>query len=160
MRHAFVTFAIFFTLSLPNGLAQEKSPPVTLSADEKALLEATNQARKVANVPPLKISSQLLQAARTHSATMARLDKLAHELENTTPVSRAEAAGYKFRALAENCAAGQRTPQEAIEGWLNSPGHRTNLLNAEYTEIGLAVVAGKGGIRYWTQVFGKPIGAK
>ena len=107
--------------------------------DLKELLKLTNEERKKAGVPALTSNAKLQAAASQHSANMARQEKLAHELDDKNPSDRLKEQKYKFSALAENIAEGQRTPAEVVKSWMGSEAHRTNLLNAEYTEIGLGI---------------------
>ncbi len=124
--------------------------------DLKELLKLTNEERKKAGVPPLASNAKLQAAASQHSANMARQEKLAHELDDKNPSDRLKEQKYKFSAIAENIAEGQRTPAEVVKSWMGSEAHRTNLLNAEYTEIGLGIAESANGTRYWTLVFAKP----
>jgi uncharacterized protein YkwD len=130
----------------------------TLSEEEKALLDLTNAERKKAGVPELKPNEKLFQAARAHSANMARQERLSHILDDENPGDRLRKVGYRGATWGENCAAGQRTPEEAVSSWMNSEGHRQNLLNQQYTEVGLGIATSAGGTRYYTQVFGTPAG--
>jgi uncharacterized protein YkwD len=127
-----------------------------LSDDEQALLDRTNAERKAAGVPELKASPKLFAAARGHAANMAKQNVLAHDLDGKTFGDRITAAGYRFASAAENVAQGQQTPKEAVETWMNSPPHKANLLNADYTAVGLAVAANDKGERFWVQVFAAP----
>src|SRR5207248_2362643 len=122
-----------------------------LSKDEQTLLDLTNRERHKADLRPLKADPKLFAAARKHSANMARQKQLAHTLDDKGPGERLRDAGYRFVGLGENCAAGQRTPAEALQSWLDSPGHRRNTLNADYIEVGLGVATDADGVRYWTQ---------
>jgi uncharacterized protein YkwD len=72
--------------------------------------------------------------------------------------SRIQETGYAFSAIAENVAGGQPTPESVIQTWLNSSGHRRNMLNPEYTEIGIGYATNSSSqyTHYWTQVFGTP----
>lgn len=127
-----------------------------LSASEKALLELTNKERAKQGIPALTANEKLFKAARSHSANMARTGQLSHSLDGTGPGERLTSADYSNRGWGENCAAGQRTVEEALASWLSSAGHRANLLNSDYKEIGLGIVSdGRGGF-YFTQVFGIP----
>jgi uncharacterized protein YkwD len=134
----------------------DKKPAFKLSKDEQAVLDLTNAERKKANVPALKPNELLTKAAREHSANMAKQKKLDHVLDDKAPDARVKAVGYNFAAMAENVAMGQQTPAEAIATWMSSEAHKTNLLNAQYTEIGMGIAADADGQRYWTQVFGTP----
>jgi uncharacterized protein YkwD len=61
--------------------------------------------------------------------------------------------GISYQAAAENIAAGQTTPQEVVQAWMNSPGHRANILNGNYTYIGVGYAKGGSQRHYWTQMF-------
>ena len=64
--------------------------------------------------------------------------------------------GYEYIIIGENIAMGQRTPQEVMTAWMNSPGHRGNILSTAFTEIGVGVAKSKSGSYYWTQMFIRP----
>jgi uncharacterized protein YkwD len=128
-----------------------------LTDDEVAIVEATNKERKAAGLPPFKVSVAMMKMARDHSATQARLRQLGHDLDGKTFQDRAKASGYRFRRIGENVAEGYPTPKASVEGWMGSPGHKANILNKEFTVIGVAVVAAKDGTTYWTQVFADPL---
>jgi uncharacterized protein YkwD len=135
----------------------EATPKLKLTADEQAILDLTNKARADNKLPPLKPNALLFQAARAHSENMAKQDKLAHELDGKRVGDRVTAAGYKWHEVAENVAASDvGTPEEIVNGWLKSEGHRKNLLNPALTEIGLGVAKKGEGDKYFTQVFAAP----
>lgn len=108
---------------------------------------------------PLTLSTNLNRAALAHSRDMARNDYFEHEGRNgSTPSQRVTEAGYKWRIAGENLAAGVTTPEEAVQGWLESPHHCANLMDPRFTETGVGFAvnpASKLGI-YWTQVFAVP----
>lgn len=122
----------------------------------RILLELTNAERKKAGVAELSMNLQLQKAAGEHTRNMARKGMLAHELDGKGPSERIRDQGYAFQALAENCAEGQKTPADVIRSWMNSMGHKENMLNGTYTEIGLGIAVSDSGVKYWTQVFAKP----
>ncbi len=64
--------------------------------------------------------------------------------------------GISYKAAGENIAKGQRTPAEVMKGWMNSPGHRANILSSSYTEIGVGYVTDSNGTAYWVQHFIRP----
>jgi uncharacterized protein YkwD len=128
-----------------------------LTPDERAALDLTNKERKEAGLPALKPHPALTRMARSHSATMARLDKLGHDVGGATFEDRIKGSGYKFRAAGENVGQGYDTPKAAVEGWMNSPPHKANILNEEFTEIGIGAARAEDGTRYWTQVFAAPL---
>lgn len=142
----------------PLAIADEapKGKGLTLSEDEKGVLDRTNAERKAAGLAPLAPNAKLFAAARAHSANMAKQEKLAHELDGKKPHERVKDSGYTFAATGENIAWNSPTPEDTLKLWMNSPGHKANILNEDYTEIGVGVATSEKGERYWTQVFGKP----
>jgi hypothetical protein len=128
---------------------------------ENEVLQLTNQFRSENGRSPLRLNAELNATAYGHSEDMAQQDYFSHTgKDGSLPWDRAKEVGYEARAMGENIAAGQRTPQEVVQGWINSPGHRANLLNANYTELGVGyyyLANDTGSVnynRYWTQVFG------
>lgn len=135
----------------------------------RAILAGVNAARASARTcgaqhfapaPPVSWNPQLGQAALAHSRDMAARRYFSHRAKDgSQPADRAARAGYAWRQVGENIAFGQNTPDEAVAGWLDSPGHCANIMNPGFTEMGAAygVAAEKrSGIVYWTQVFGRP----
>ena len=104
---------------------------------EKMLLEATNAERARYGRAPLEIDMNLVTTSRRHSAWMASRNSLQH---GRYPV-------------AENIATGQATVAEALRSWMNSSGHRANILNSGYRKLGVAGYVGSNGRIYWTQQF-------
>lgn len=143
-----------FTLKTDNV-----SPPVSDFVQQ--VLDLTNQFRSENGLPPLTLNSQLNAAAQEQSQDMAEQDFFNHiGLDGSTPATRAQDQGYSFSFIGENIAAGYQTPEEVVQGWIDSPGHRENLLNPNYAEIGIGYfyLANDTGVEnwnsYWTQVFG------
>ncbi|GAB4386837.1 MAG: hypothetical protein Kow00121_54290 [Elainellaceae cyanobacterium] len=133
----------------------------TNAAFVNRVLELTNQFRAQNGLTPLKLNSELNATAQGHSEDMAVQDYFSHTgKDGSRPWDRAKVIGYEARAMGENIAAGQTTPEAVVEGWKNSPGHRANLLNANFTELGVGYFylqndTGSVNYRhYWTQVFG------
>lgn len=118
--------------------------------------------QRYAAAPPVRLSSALGAAALAHSREMAQSDRFAHEgADGSTPAQRVQRTGYRAAVVAENIAAGPTSPDEVVQGWLNSPGHCANLMDARFAEMGLAYAVAtrsRSGI-YWTQVFAVPSGA-
>jgi len=107
---------------------------------------------------PLAWSDALGAAALTHSRDMAARNVFDHGSRNgDTVAERATRAGYPWKAIAENIAAGQGSPAQVVAGWLASPGHCANLMAADFAEMGGAYATDAGSDRfiYWTQVFGR-----
>jgi uncharacterized protein YkwD len=126
------------------------------------VVELTNQERAKAGLGPLAISQQLTSAAQGYAEVLATSGCFAHTCGPVPDmVGRSERAGYHaWTTLGENIAAGQRSPEEVVKQWMDSPGHRTNILNPAFTEIGVGVANGKGPYgTYWAQEFGARGGA-
>jgi uncharacterized protein YkwD len=124
------------------------------------VLELTNIERSKLSFSPLTFNTQLLNAAATHSQNMALQDFFSHTGKDGSSLgSRISATGYKFSAAAENIAAGSSTPQQVVSSWMNSSGHRANILNPNLKEIGIGyyfLADDTGSVNfnhYWTQVF-------
>jgi uncharacterized protein YkwD len=130
------------------------SPSTVGTALENEVVRLTNVERAKAGCGALKHDAQLHTAAYNHSADMSAKNYFDHNSQNGQSFAdRIKAAGYVFTAAAENIAKGYPTAQAVVQGWMNSPGHRQNILNCAYTEIGVGYVAAGG--PYWTQDFGK-----
>lgn len=102
-------------------------------------------------------NATLATAAQSHSRNMANNNYLDHKDRNGgTPGDRAELAGFVGQQIGENIAAGQDTPNKVVEGWLASPGHCANLMNAQFRELGAAYAVDpkSDAAIYWTAVFG------
>lgn len=135
------------------------SPTVAITQDEQVIVDLTNRARADDGLAPLAVDPGLQRAARIHAENMARLNRLSHELSETdTPslADRARAAGYRYSMLGENIAFNYYSPSQAVDGWLDSEGHRRNILTAEYTQIGVSLAYNSFGQPYYIQVFGRP----
>lgn len=113
-----------------------------------------NKERAAAGCGPLTENAQLEQAAQAHSDDMAARSFFEHtNPDGADPGQRITAAGYHWSTYGENIAEGQQTPQEVMDSWMNSSGHRANILNCSFKEIGVGVHRGSGG-PWWTQDFG------
>jgi uncharacterized protein YkwD len=107
-------------------------------------------------VPPLAASRVLQAAAAAHAEDMTRRGVMDHAGgDGSTPAVRAARAGYAWRTVGENVATGQSTPEQVVAEWLDSPRHCANIMDADYTEMGVAVASNVSGV-YWAQVFGAP----
>ncbi|WP_046469056.1 CAP domain-containing protein [Allosalinactinospora lopnorensis] len=115
----------------------------------EAVVELVNEERADAGCDPVRIDADLTAAAEKHSADMAARDYMAHESpEGTTPAERAAREGYDV-LTAENVAAGQASPEAVMESWMNSDGHRANILDCDNKAIGVGEQDNR-----WTQKFG------
>ncbi|MFJ8794442.1 CAP domain-containing protein [Streptomyces sp. NPDC102462] len=129
--------------------------PEDLARTRADVVELTNRERGRARLAPLAVDGWLTAAAQAHSADMVARDFYSHTSpEGTQPWDRAAAAGSRRRTIGENIACGQRSAAEVVEGWMNSPGHRANILKPDFTHIGVGFVGGGRTGTYWTQLFG------
>ncbi|MEU2284117.1 CAP domain-containing protein [Streptomyces sp. NPDC013178] len=129
--------------------------PGGLARTEAEVVDLTNRERARAGLRPLAVDPLLATAARGHSADMVARCFYSHTSpEGGQPWDRAAAAGSGRRTIGENIACGQRSPAEVVEGWMNSPGHRANILRPAFTHIGVGFSGGGPAGTYWTQLFG------
>lgn len=149
-------------------LAEPFSPPDAALADdvEARVLALVNAARArpqrcgsqaFAPALPLRLNATLQSVASAHAAEMARYSYFSHTgRDGSTVDSRATLAGYPWRHIGENIAAGQMTADAAVRGWINSPGHCANIMSPAYSEMGAAFVVSPQSSMgvYWAQVFG------
>lgn len=141
-----------------------RSPPPAgddefVAATEAAIIADVNKRRRAAGVTALTVDSRLARAARLHAVNMAARGELSHTLSGVTPstlVSRVTDAGYPFAAVAENIAYGPEAVEDLVDGWMQSSGHRQNILHPAYTDTGVGIARSRGGVRFYCQVFGRP----
>jgi uncharacterized protein YkwD len=110
---------------------------VKLAAIEANLVSYTNNERAQYGLPPLEVDKELMETAREHAAWMTRTRNMVHTV----------------RAVAENIAMGQPDSQNVVRAWMNSPGHRANILNAGHRHIGVAAFRTEEGTIFWCQQF-------
>ena len=138
--------------------------PVVNDAYEQKVVELTNQVRAEKGLDPLKRVDELNRSARYHAADMNSDDYFSHETFDRVQGSLAEVCDTwsrishyytEWTALAENIAAGQRSPEIAMDGWMNSPDHYHNIISDQYREIGTGYFKGDSTYQhYWVQNFG------
>ncbi|MYV68841.1 RNA polymerase, partial [Streptomyces sp. SID2131] len=121
---------------------------------EEQVIALVNAERAKEGCGPVTGNSLLARAAQGHSDDMAARDFFDHtNPDGAGPGERVTATGYGWSTYGENIAMGQRTAEQVMESWMNSPGHRANILNCSFKELGVGLHTGDGG-PYWTQVFG------
>lgn len=124
---------------------------------ENEVIRLTNIERSKRGLATLKTNWQLSRCARYKSQDMINRGYFAHQSPTYgSPFDMIESFGISMAAGGENIAMGQRTPQEVVKAWMNSPGHRGNMLSTAFTEIGVGVARNKNGSYYWTQMFIRP----
>lgn len=150
--------------------------PMWVQWEEEVLL-LVNEARAAARscgsagsfeaTSPLTMNGALTCAARLHSLDMYERDFFSHDNpDGVSPSQRVTDAGYEWGATGENIAYGYGSPDQVMEGWLDSDGHCSNIMSDNYTEIGVGYFPGDAGggrfarnAHYWTQNFGAPRGS-
>lgn len=132
-------------------------PPSPRQLLLERVVELTNLERTSRGLAPLAVDPQLMRAAQGHSDVQAAWGRLSHVGPNGQSAGdRISATGYRWRAYAENLAAGQRTAEEVVAAWIRSGGHRANVLSTSVTEIGVGLAYAADGRPYWTQLFAAP----
>jgi|SRR5579875_21785 len=128
-----------------------KQTTSTLSAFEQKVVDLTNQQRAKYGLPALKVDTTLSKMAHEKSRDMSANHYFSHTSPTYgSPFDMMKQFGITYRYAGENIAEGQQTPEEVVNAWMNSPGHRANILNPNYNYIGVGYVA-QG--NYWTQDF-------
>lgn len=123
----------------------------SVSEFEKQVVDLTNAERAKEGLKPLEMHSPLMEVAQAKSEDMAKNNYFSHTSPTYgSPFDQIKSAGISYRSAGENIAQGQRTPQQVVQAWMESPGHRQNIMNANYTHIGVGFV--ENGY-YWTQQF-------
>lgn len=134
------------------GTAAAAAPAASPQALQ--VVELVNQARQASGLPALAIDPRLTQVAAAHSRQMASSGTMAHEgIGDGTAGERIRAAAPGASRTAENVAMGQADAAAVMRGWMDSPGHRANILDPRLRSIGVEVAVGADGAPYWTQAF-------
>jgi uncharacterized protein YkwD len=137
----------------------ERSPLDMAQTNEAtAMLRLINQARQQQGLSPLELSSSLSTAAQGHAEDMSAYNYFSHSGRDGSSIGdRAQDAGYAFRTVGENIAAGNTTPNAVFDQWMNSEGHRRNMMNPAFTEMGLGYVLNAPNTaygHYWVLMLG------
>lgn len=132
---------------------------VSLQSEKEAILVATNQQRARRRLAELKPDAKLMQAAQAYAELMAAKDQMSHTLNGLSLADKANRVGYSFRQLSENIALNTRLDGRfvVINQWMESRGHRKNLLTKDITAIGIGLAGpSKQNRYYYCQLFGAP----
>ena len=134
------------------------SSPAGNAALEAEVVQIVNTERAKAGCAAVTTDDKLTTAARGHSADMAARGYFSHTTPEGVDFStRITSAGYRWSNAGENIAKGQRTAAEVMTGWMNSAGHKANILNCKFKNIGVGVAADTRGSLVWTQDFASPL---
>jgi uncharacterized protein YkwD len=136
------------------GTTPASAATSTDASYEAKVVQLTNQYRTKYGCASVRTDTKLTSAARLHSVDMVKRNYFSHTGANgSTFVTRAKLAGYSS-PIGENIAWGYRTPEAVMTAWMNSAGHRANILNCKAKAVGVGLARKADGTPYWTQVFG------
>ncbi len=138
--------------------ATPSTAPATLGPTESRIFRLVNAERRRQGLPDLAYYPQLDRMARIQAGNMARFQKMAHVIpESTLPTltDRARESGYSYAWIAENVALGYPNAETVVQGWMASKGHRANILHRDVEETGIAIARSSAGGLYYCQVFGR-----
>ncbi|MFL5594400.1 MAG: CAP domain-containing protein [Gemmatimonadaceae bacterium] len=147
-------------------MAAPTRPPVSAplasaaGATEARIFDLINAERLHQGLRALVYNPQLDQMARIQAANMAHFQRMAHTLPGAklpALTDRAHYVGYTYGRIAENVALGYPNADAVVEGWMNSTGHRHNILDRDVTETGIAIARSSAGGLYFCQVFGRQL---
>mgnify|MGYP001078724027 CR=1 FL=1 len=129
-----------------------ENPGDTMSQFQQEVVELVNQERAKAGLNPLTVNADVTAAARIRC--VEQTSSFSHTRPNGSSFSTVlDEQGVNYMSAGENIAYGQRTPEEVMNAWMNSQGHRENILNSRYTSIGVGCYQSSNGTLYWTQLF-------
>ncbi|WP_411102736.1 CAP domain-containing protein [Streptomyces sp. cmx-4-9] len=128
------------------------TPSAPASGPVAQVVALVNKERAAAGCSALTVNAKLTAAAQGHSQDMAAHANMSHTgSDGSDPGQRITRAGYTWSTYGENVAYGYSSPEQVMTGWMNSPGHRQNILNCSFKEIGVGLAQPNS---YWTQSFG------
>jgi uncharacterized YkwD family protein/spore coat assembly protein SafA len=140
-----------YDLIYPGDLVNVPTTDSAVSSYEAEVIRLVNQIRKQNGLKELQTDWQLSRVARYKSEDMKKNNYFSHTSPTYgSPFDMMKAFGISYKGAGENIAKGQKTPQAVVNAWMNSAGHRENILKASYTHIGVGYVANGN---YWTQMF-------
>ncbi|WP_316570099.1 SafA/ExsA family spore coat assembly protein [Neobacillus sp. YIM B06451] len=129
-------------------------PKIGAKSVEQQVISLTNQERAKHGLKALAHDWELSRVARYKSVDMRNKNYFSHTSPTYgSPFTMMKNFGIAYRSAGENIAAGQTTAAEVVRAWMNSPGHRKNILSRDYTHIGVGYAAGGSQRHYWTQMF-------
>lgn len=134
--------------------------PSSYSATESRIFDLINRQRQRQGLKPLVFNRELDRMAKIQAENMARFQKMAHTIPDAslpTLGDRARYVGYGYSRLAENVALGYPNAETVVEGWMNSRGHRQNILDGGVVETGIGIARSSAGGIYYCQVFGRQL---
>lgn len=141
-------------INLPVDATPTTPTTNNLKEMESEVIRLVNNERERMGISPLRENSDLSRVARIKSEDFINNNYFTHNSPiYGTPFEMLNNFKIPFTAAAENIASGQKTPTEVMQTWMNSPGHRSNILNETFNQIGVGVARDNSGTLYWTQLF-------
>lgn len=141
----------------PTEPKEEVTTPSPSGSYEKQVVDLVNQERAKAGLSPLTENAALSNVAEVKAEDLRDNNYFSHTSPvYGSPFDMMKQFGIKYTTAGENIAKGQRSPEEVMNGWMNSEGHRANILNSSFTEIGVGYVTDSNGNTYWVQMFIRP----
>lgn len=136
---------------------QNSGQTSTISEEASEVIRLVNVERSKNGLAPLKANAELSKVATVKAQDMINKNYFSHTSPTYgSPFDMMKKFGINYTAAGENIAYGQKTSAEVMNGWMNSSGHRANILNSKFTEIGVGVAKDKNGTPYWVQMFITP----
>jgi uncharacterized protein YkwD len=133
---------------------QQCAPAPAPGSVVQQVVTLVNQERAKVGVGPVALHPSVTNAAQGHSDYQAAANTMTHTGAGGTDAGdRIAASGYAWRAWGENIAAGQPDAASVMQAWMNSAGHRKNILDPHFTDIGVGLAYSTGGVPYWTEDF-------
>ena len=131
---------------------EQEAPEQDVHAYVLRIVELVNEERAKAGLNPVTLKEDVTAAAQVRA--MESEISFSHTRPNGTSFASAlKEAGVSYRGAGENIAWGQKSPEEVMRGWMNSAGHRANILNERFTAIGVGYHQNNKGVNYWSQLF-------
>jgi uncharacterized protein YkwD len=161
-RFSLTMFVCIVVVCCPpaSSLAQSRSGSAASSRVAADVIKLTNVERTHYRRPALRANPRLMRAAQLQADQMAQASHMAHVLPDAQyprTEDRIAAADYRWQTVGENVAFGQANAAKVLDSWMHSRGHRTNILNSTFTEMGAGYAVDRTGHPYYVQVFGRPL---
>ncbi|WP_131022279.1 CAP domain-containing protein [Clostridioides difficile] len=138
----------------PDDNNNSGSTSENFSAYQKEVVDLVNVERAKAGLNPLTLDSSISNVATKKSQDMIDNNYFSHNSPTYgSPFDMLKKFGISYKTAGENIAMGQKTPKEVVNAWMNSEGHRKNIMNPNFSKIGVGVAQKSGGSIYWTQIF-------
>ena len=145
------------TPAAPTTPAQDPDSSASLAAYEQQVVDLVNKERAAAGLSALKVNTKLAGVAEKKAEDLRDNNYFSHTSPTYgSPFDMMKQFGITYSSAGENIAKGQKTPESVMNGWMNSAGHKANILNSSFTEIGVGYVTDSNGNTYWVQMFIRP----